>query len=593
VSMSQLNSSRVVLFSMRREARGAMRKLKIHKVEAVRFLKILVAAFLQLSVLLPADSLWAVGEIGDLAIRPAPPAPPLPPAGGKFNDPTYGTTILRVTDRTDGSQAHHPYSFWSPFNAKSTRFVISLDGTWTLYDFNPTAFTSKKVGPACCPPGGTALDFETARWHPTNPDVLYALEPSTQRRQLFAYNVATQVYTLVHDFTNVAPIGGYPSSLSMSQDGRYFAFYSSTTGGQDSGDFVVAYDLQTNTVYSLDFKAQTGLSNIHAAFLDKSGTYVKIQAGSQTPNQPETWVWNFQARTFDTLLWNLADSPGGHWVLGSGNGINPYFSGGQHIVRQLSAPHTYVPVIIWPQRDGKINWQSDSHLSWNHTQTGFVYYSEYTASSVSGWVLQSGAIYKRGSFAATSLTLRAPEGVYHNGVKLIQSASMPTGSGQWYYDAPNDTLYVWLVNNADATDPANTVVPFAWWPIMEEIVQVWIDDPTNLTKIRRLAHHQSHWPNTGGGYGDMPRASSDPSGQFVLFDSNWGGSGHVDVFILNVSSSMPTPSPAPPAPPTSPPPAPPAPPTSPPPTTSPTPSTPPTGGGLGGFMQRLLDMFRK
>src|SRR5713226_3412334 len=229
-----------------------MRKLTVHKRDVTLFLKILIASFLALCVLLPTDSLWAVGEIGDLAIRPAPPAPPLPPAGGKFNDPTYGTPILRVTDRTDGDQASHPYSFWSPFNFNSTRFIIAISGSgWTLYNFDPAAFTSTKVGPVCCPPGGTALDIETARWHPTNPDVLYALEPSTQRRQLFAFNVATQVYTLVHDFTNVAPIGGYPNSLSMSHDGRYFAFYSSSTGGQDTGDFLVAYDLQTNTVYSL------------------------------------------------------------------------------------------------------------------------------------------------------------------------------------------------------------------------------------------------------------------------------------------------------------------------------------------------------
>jgi len=138
------------------------------------------------------------------------------------------------------------------------------------------------------------------------------------------------------------------------------------------------------------------------------------------------------------------------------------------------------------------------------------------------------------------LTQRAPEGVYHNGVSLIQSTSMPAGPGQWYYDAPNDTLYVWLVNNADAANAANVIVPFAWWPFMEEILQVWIDDPTNLTKVRRLAHHQSHWPNTGG-YGDMPKAAADPSGQFVLFDSNWGGSGHRDVFILNVSGTTTTP----------------------------------------------------
>src|SRR5213593_2935812 len=139
------------------------------KVDVRLLLRILVASFLALAVLLPTEALWAAGEIGDLAIRPAPPAPPLPPAGGKFNDPTYGTPILRVTDRTDGDQASHAYSFWSPFNCNSTRFLIYISGSgWTLYDFDPTTFTSKKVGPVCCPSGGTGLNLEEARWHPTN-----------------------------------------------------------------------------------------------------------------------------------------------------------------------------------------------------------------------------------------------------------------------------------------------------------------------------------------------------------------------------------------------------------------------------------------
>ena len=47
----------------------------------------------------------------------------------------------------------------------------------------------------------------------------------------------------------------------MSQDGRYFAFYSSSIpeGGYGQGDFVVAYDLQTNTV-SLPTGAQVSFS---------------------------------------------------------------------------------------------------------------------------------------------------------------------------------------------------------------------------------------------------------------------------------------------------------------------------------------------
>jgi hypothetical protein len=483
------------------------------------------------------------GQIGDLAIRPAPPAPPLPAAGGKFNDPTYCTQILRVTDRNDGDQAGHAYSLWSPFNYNSTRFFIGItptpgsNGVWMLYDFDPVNFASKKAGPLIPSTGVVAgLNIETARWHPTDPDVLYGMEQSTQRRKVYAFNVAMKSYTLVHDFTNVAPLGGYPNSFSMSADGRYLAFYSSKTGGQDTGDFVVAYDIQSQKVYPLNFKAKTGWSNIHSVFLDKSGTYVVIGAGSQIPNAPATWVWNFKTGTLDALLWNPADSPGGHKALGFGEMINPSFTtAGQHIRRQLATPHTIAPMINWPPRDGKPNWQTDSHLSWNNLQGQFFFYSNYIASKTTGWLLHSGNVYKRMYFTPNSLTQRAPEGLYHNGVSLTRAASTPSQAGQWSYDATTDTIYVWLPNNADAKNAANVIVPFAWWPALEEIVQVWIDDSTNLTKMRRLAHHQSHWPNTSSsGYMDMPRASADRSGQFVMFDSNWGGSGHRDVFILKV-----------------------------------------------------------
>jgi len=484
------------------------------------------------------------GQIGDLAIHPAPPAPPLPGAGGKFNDPTYCTQILRVTDRNDGDQAGHSYSLWSPFNYNSTRLLIAVTPTpgsnsvWMLYDFDPVNFTSKKVGPVEPSTGvPVGLNFELARWHPTNPDVLYAFEPSTQRRQVWSLNVATKSYTLVHDFTSLMPIGGYPWGLSLSADGRYMSLFSSRKSGQgqDAGDFVVVLDQKTGTVYSMDFLAKTGWGNIHAMFLDKSGTYALIQAGSQTQNQPDTWVWNFYAGTLDTLLWNTADSPGGHKGLGFGEMVNPDYNGGQHRKRQLSTPHTTAPAIVWPSRNGKPNWQMDSHLSWNNLQSQFFFYSNYIASRITGWVLHSGNVYKRMYFTPNSLTQRAPEGLYHNGVSLTRAASTPSQAGQWSYDSTTDTIYVWLPGNANATNSSNVIVPFAWWPAMEEVVQVWIDDATNITKLRRLAHHQSHWPNTsGGGYMDTPRAASDLSGNFVMFDSNWGGSGHRDVFILKV-----------------------------------------------------------
>ena len=481
----------------------------------------------------------SVGEIGDMAIRPAPAPPTLPAAGGKFADPTYGTQILRVTDRRDGAQAYHAYSSWTAFNSNSTRFFIWVEGVWTLYNFDPVNFTSTKVGPIMPAAGGVpGLNLETAQWHPTNPDVLYAISPDTQTRKLYSYNVVSKQAALVYDFTKIAPLGGYTFYLSSSGDGRYLSFVSSTTGGQDTGDFIVVFDTQTQTVYKKNTLQEWGIKTIHAAFLDKSGTYAWVSHGGD----PLVSIWNFKTNTVEPLFNNLADSPVGHSIRGSGVGINAYWSGGKLISRNLATPHTYSPVAEWPLRNGRINWQTDFHTSWNNTQSQFFFWDNIFLSQVTGWQLHSGAIYKRTAFTSNSLTVLPPEGVYHNGRTLKKSEVLPTGPGQWRYDAATDTLYVWLFNNADARSSSNVIVPFAWWPYDEEIVQVWIDDPTNLSKFRRLAHHHSHWWSTDS-YLDSPRVSSDRSGQFVMWTSNWGGSPNRDVFILRVPSTPTNPTP--------------------------------------------------
>lgn len=483
-------------------------------------------------LLLECPFLLAAGGFGDLQIRPAPPAPPLPPKGGIFTDPTYGTAILRVTDRTDGAHAGHAYSIWSPFNADSTRFLIKIDNTWTLYNFDPVKFSARKAGAIST--SKIQLNMETAQWHPTNPNIIYALEPSNQRRRLFALDVTTGTPTLVYDFSNIAPLGGYPNSLTLDEKGQVLAFYTSTTGGQDKGDFVVAYDLQTKTVYSLDFKSKTGLGNIHSTFLDKSGEFLAIHAGTQLADQPIYWIWNIKKNTTEILKWNKDDSPGGHWGYGSNFTVNPAWDARGLIKRSLSSPRNYTTVFKFPLRDGLPNYQLDSHRSWVNVDPRFFFYSSHINSVVTGWVLHSETIYKRTNFRS-SLTGRAPEGVYANGLSLTESDSVPSGPAQWHYDPSNDTLYVWLPNDADATSSAQKLVAFAWWPLQEEIFQVWIDDPTNQSKTRRLAHHHSHLYNTSSnGYRDLPKAATERSGQYVMFDSNWGGSGHVDVFILKV-----------------------------------------------------------
>lgn len=65
----------------------------------------------------------AQAQITDLGVYYEPPLPALPTTGGTFVDPTFGTTILRVTDAaTDGGgSCGTAYSYWPTFNRTSTR----------------------------------------------------------------------------------------------------------------------------------------------------------------------------------------------------------------------------------------------------------------------------------------------------------------------------------------------------------------------------------------------------------------------------------------------------------------------------------------
>jgi len=57
----------------------------------------------------------------DRGIYPEPALPQLPQAGGTFVDPTFGTTLMRVTDEADGKHCHNAYSYYPSFNRDSTR----------------------------------------------------------------------------------------------------------------------------------------------------------------------------------------------------------------------------------------------------------------------------------------------------------------------------------------------------------------------------------------------------------------------------------------------------------------------------------------
>src|SRR5438552_18460858 len=60
----------------------------------------------------------------DYGTYPVPPPPPLPAAGGTIIDPTFETTIMRLTDANDGPASVHAYSYCPTYNVNNTLHLI-------------------------------------------------------------------------------------------------------------------------------------------------------------------------------------------------------------------------------------------------------------------------------------------------------------------------------------------------------------------------------------------------------------------------------------------------------------------------------------
>src|SRR5687768_13185056 len=183
-----------------------------------------------------------------------PPAVTLPAAGGSFTDPTFGTTIVRVTDATSGGDAMHAYGYWPVFNADDTRFHISVAGEPTLYDFDPSAGTLSRVGPLFT---GVDCGWEDAFWSHRDPDVLFC--HSATPRRLYAYDVVTHVATLIHDFEPDLASGPdiYLSQMLISKDDDTFTFHTrDDTGARHKA---IAYRRSDDRVWIRDYAGGVGL----------------------------------------------------------------------------------------------------------------------------------------------------------------------------------------------------------------------------------------------------------------------------------------------------------------------------------------------
>jgi len=202
--------------------------------------------------------------ITDFQVR-AVPSMSEPEASIPFTDPTFGTCVVRVTNREADLTSEdlsggmkNEYSRVQSFNADETLLIAyTTEGNWYLYD----ALTLQALEQLPI--------YHEPRWDADDPDLLYFSEET----RLMSLRISTGQMEVVHEFAEDFP-GKTLSTVWMkyegspSYDGRYWGLMA-----EDQDWMTVAllvYDLETDQVIAL---RETPPSEIDSVTISPSGNY--------------------------------------------------------------------------------------------------------------------------------------------------------------------------------------------------------------------------------------------------------------------------------------------------------------------------------
>ena len=388
----------------------------------------------------------------DRGIYPLPPAPELPKAGGTFIDPTFGTTIMRVTDEADGKENMHAYSYWPSFNLSNTFFHIltgeDLGGKPMLYKFDPKGFKILGKEPLfpTLPPGDSKPEWEDCIWSATDANLIYC----RTKTKIWQFDVVKKEYALIRDLGKNLPEGTTLFQMSKSLNDNVFAFSVDAKPGDHIGYIIWQRDTD-KVLIRTDIKKGWHLDE---AQLDKSGLYCVITLKTKQEGKTvlETPILDIRTGKIENLT---TDFVLGHY--GNGNGC--VIAGDDYAENRITFRKMATPKHLTVVLELKDDWSQSNHPS--------------MLADNEDWAL----------------------------ISFYESAIYP----------------------ANSPYKSNGI-------FKNEIIQVSTD---GSQKVRRLAHHRSVYMAKEN-YWDQPRANISRDGKFVVYTSNWDGSGRRDVFILKV-----------------------------------------------------------
>ena len=192
----------------------------------------------------------------------------LPAKGVAFTDSLYGSTIIRITDRTidgySGPGIENEYARSDAENCDGTRIILrGQDGEWYLYD-RPGCHMLKHLTDL-----GLGEEPEP-RWDASAPNRFYYVHGSELRQ----HDITGDTYAVVHDFKAEYPVASFITTKTegdASLDQRYWCFMvEDSVYGVPA---VVCYDRQLDSVIGAMTSFPDGINWVS---MDMSGTHCII-----------------------------------------------------------------------------------------------------------------------------------------------------------------------------------------------------------------------------------------------------------------------------------------------------------------------------
>jgi hypothetical protein len=279
---------------------------------------------------------------------PEPSTPPPPGRRKIFVDPSFQTTLVQLTDATDGAVNRISYGIWPAFSCDYSKILVQCDALFKVVTWNPA--TAGSWGDISLPASFQGSD---ATWSHTDPDSIYHRDGGSR---LMVLNVATGVDAVVHDFA-ADLVDCYLTRMSSSANDDVFCFATQTTSYAFSG-FVV-YTRSTGTMYR-----QPPARN---------GTYFKVQI-----DKSGRYMWNV-ALDPQSEWWDLSLPNTQATVLTKGTGHAAVLT--EKIVQYNNASNVDVAgpfgakvtssTIAWPDWDLATEYSgTDADESWYAATTG-------------------------------------------------------------------------------------------------------------------------------------------------------------------------------------------------------------------------------